>query len=216
MLPAGGRDGFDLVGQTYPEDAALAEARRCVQCSHFCDKCVEVCPNRANYTYLVSPVEMRVPRLACENDGLRVVGDEPFSVAQTRQILHVEDFCNDCGNCTTFCVHEGQPYMDKPRLFLTVEDFEAAEDNAFFIEQDGEAWTIRRREGGETSTVTLEGGGGGMTYEDSRLLLHLGPDATMASMTLKRSFEGAFSLKHAAEMILILTGVLNTLGFLLV
>jgi hypothetical protein len=35
-------------------------------------------------------------------------------------------------------------------------------------------------------------------------------------MTLKRSFEGAFSLKHAAEMILILTGVLNTLGFLLV
>ena len=216
MLPTAARDGFDLVEQTYPEGAALAEAGRCVQCSQFCDKCVEVCPNRANYTYRITPVEMRVPRLVCEADGLRVVGDERFSVAQTRQILHVEDFCNDCGNCTTFCVHEGQPYVDKPRLFLTLEDFEAAEDNAYFVERDEDAWTMRRREGGETSRLTLEEAGGGMTYEDSRLLLHLGPDATMASMTLKQRFEGSFSLKHAAEMILILTGVLNTLPFLLV
>ena len=216
MLPTAARDGFDLVQQTYSEDAALAEAGRCVQCSQFCDKCVEVCPNRANYTYQISPVDMRVPRLVCEDDGLRVVGDEPFSVAQTRQILHVEDFCNDCGNCTTFCVHEGQPYVDKPRLFLTLEDFEVAEDNAFFIERDEDAWTIHRREGGDPSRLTLEGAGGGMTYEDSRLLIQLGPEATMASTTLKRSFEGSFSLKHAAEMILILTGVLNTLPFLLV
>jgi len=216
MLPPEARDGFDLVRQTLPEEAALAEARRCVQCSQFCDKCVEVCPNRANYTYLISPVDMLVPQLACEDGALEVVGEETFQVTQTRQILHVEDFCNDCGNCTTFCVHNGQPYVDKPRLFLNEEDFDTAEDNAFVIERGEQAWTIRRREGGETSWLTLEEDGGGMTFEDARLRVELGPDSSMTAMELKRSFEGTFSMKHAAEMVVILTGVLNTLPFLLV
>ncbi len=222
MLPPEARKGFDLVKQTLPEELALAEARRCVQCSQVCDKCVEVCPNRANYTYLISPVEMRVPLLACEGDTLQVVGEETFRVAQTRQILHVEDFCNECGNCTTFCVHDGQPYVDKPRLFLNEEDFKQAEENAFHIERVGQGWVIRRREGGEESRLTLEGEKGSadaasaMTFENPQLSLRLGPNASMTSMTLKRSFEGTFSLRHAAEMIVVLTGVLEALPFLVV
>ena len=216
MLPPDAREGFDLVQQTLPEDEARAEARRCVQCSHFCDKCVEVCPNRANYTYLMSPVSMRVPHLACEDGQLRVVGDETFQVAQRRQILHVEDYCNECGNCTTFCVHDGQPFADKPRLFLNDEDFVQAEENAFRIERAENGWTIRRREGGEESRLTLALDGGGMTFENPRLLLRLGPDATMTAMTLKENFEGTFSLRPAAEMIAILTGVRKSLPFLLV
>ncbi len=216
MLPPEAREGFDLVRQTLPEDAALAEARRCLQCSQVCDKCVEVCPNRANYTYLTAPVEMQVPSLACQDGALQVVGEETFRVTQARQILHVEDFCNDCGNCTTFCVHNGQPFTDKPRLFLNERDFERAEDNAFRIERDEQGWTIHRREGGEASWLTLEEDEGGMTFENPRLRLELGPDSSMASMTLKESFEGTFSMRHAAEMVVILTGVLNSLPFLLV
>jgi len=41
------------------------------------------------------------------------------------QILHVDDFCNECDNCQTFCVHHGKPYVDKPRLFLDPELFAA-------------------------------------------------------------------------------------------
>jgi putative selenate reductase len=222
MLPPEAREGFDLVEQTLPEELALAEARRCLQCSQVCDKCVEVCPNRANYTYLISPVEMQVPLLACEGDTLQVVGEETFRVTQTRQILHVEDFCNECGNCTTFCVHDGQPYVDKPRLFLNEEDFKQAEENAFHIERAGQGWVIRRREGGEESRLALGGEGdrsdaaGTMVFENPQLSLRLGPDASMTSMTLKRSFERTFSLRHAAEMIVVLTGVLETLPFLVV
>jgi len=216
MLPPEAREGFDLVEQTLPEGAALAEAARCVQCSQICDKCVEVCPNRANYAYLVSPVEMEVPRLACQDGTLQVAGEETFRVAQTRQILHVEDFCNDCGNCTTFCVHQGQPFVDKPRLFLNEKDFERAEENAFHIEQGEQGWTIYRREGGEKSRLTLDKDGSGMTFENHQLSLRLGPDSSMMSMTLKESFGGAFSLRYTAEMIVILTGVLNSLPFLLV
>ncbi|MBS3783701.1 MAG: hypothetical protein KGY78_04580, partial [Anaerolineae bacterium] len=58
--------------------------------------------------------------------------------------------------------------------------------------------------------------GAGMTFENPRLLVRLGPDSSMTSMTLKERFEGSFSLKYAAEMVVILTGVLNTLPFLLV
>ena len=28
------------------------------------------------------------------------------------------DFCNECGNCVTFCPTSGEPYRDKPRLYL--------------------------------------------------------------------------------------------------
>jgi putative selenate reductase len=214
-LPRAEREGFDLVEQTLAEETAVAEALRCLQCSQLCDKCVEVCPNRANFTYLISPVKTSVPRLACRDGGLEVVGDETFQVTQTRQILHVDDFCNECGNCSTFCVHDGRPFADKPRLFLKEDDFEAEESNAFHIQRVERGWQIRRREGGEESWVMLERGEGGMTFEDQHLRLRVGPDAAMTSMRLKESFEGEFSLKHVAEMVVILEGVLETLPFLL-
>jgi len=187
-----------------------------MQCSQLCDKCVEVCPNRANYTYFVSPVEMTVPILACRDGELRIVAREPFDIAQTRQILHVDDFCNDCGNCTTFCVHNGQPFADKPRLFLNKADFEREEENAFYIERIDRGWMIRRRAGGDESWLTLRDGNRVMVFENSRLSLEVGPDSDVGAMTLKRSFEGVFSLQHAAEMAVVLGGVLRTLPFVLV
>lgn len=210
------RDGFELVEQTLSEEAAVSEARRCLQCSQLCDKCVEVCPNRANYTYFVTPVELRIPQLACRDGLLEVVGDESFRITQSRQIVHVEDFCNDCGNCTTFCVHQGQPHVDKPRLFLDKHDFEQAEDNAYQIERVAEGWMIRRRERGLESRLTLEEEGTGMTFEDPFLRVRLGPDSGIASMLLREEFEGVLSMKHVAEMIVILTGVVNSAPFLLV
>ncbi len=213
MLLPEERDGFDLVEQTLPEEAARAEAERCMQCSQLCDKCVEVCPNRANYTYLVSPVEATMPTLACEEGELRVAGRESFRVVQRRQILHVEDFCNECGNCTTFCVHDGRPFADKPRLFLNEVDFEAEEDNAFYVERVERGWAIRRRENGEESRLTLAPGDGGMTFENRQLSVQVGPDSAMRSMTLKERFEGVFSMSEAAEMVVILEGVLKTLPF---
>ncbi len=37
---------------------------------------------------------------------------------QTVQTLNIADFCNECGNCATFCPTAGAPYQDKPRFWI--------------------------------------------------------------------------------------------------
>ncbi len=209
MLPVAERAGFACVEQTLSEEAARGEARRCLQCSTFCDKCVEVCPNRANYTYLVEPVTWTLPLLACQSGELVIAGRESFRVEQRRQIVHIDDFCNECGNCTTFCVHQGKPYADKPRLFLEEAGFHLEDDNAFYVE----AGTIRRRSGGRESRLTVRDGG--FTFEDANVLLDFSPGWEAAQAQLKQPFEGVLSLKDAAEMAVILKGVAASLPFLL-
>ncbi len=209
MLPAAQRRGFDLIEQTLPEEQARREASRCLQCSTLCDKCVEVCPNRANYAYLVTPAGLTLPRLACRDDKLVVTGQEVFEVRQSRQIVHLYDLCNECGNCATFCVHQGKPYQDKPRLFLRESDWTREENNAFYVERD----SIRRREGSQESRLFANEGE--MVYEDVRVRLHLSPDWEILSMALKQPFDGELSLAGAAEMMVILSGVAGSLPFLL-
>jgi putative selenate reductase len=208
-LPPDQRDGFDLVEQTLSEEAARREGARCMQCATLCDKCVEVCPNRANYTYLVTPVHLTLPRLACQDGRLVVTGTETMTVAQRRQILHVDDFCNECGNCATFCVHRGKPYVDKPRLFMNRSDFMSESDNAFHVE----GTSIWRREGGQESHLAIDDGA--MTFENGAFSLVMSPDWEVREMTLKEPFSGRASLRQAAEMALILRGMQSSLAFLI-
>jgi ferredoxin len=114
------RRGFDTVIRTLSADAALEESRRCLHCSRLCGKCVEVCPNRANILLFTEPVNLAVPDLSVE-----------CSLAQTTQILHLDDLCNECGNCETFCPHLGRPYTDKPTLFSGLDMFETSENSGF-------------------------------------------------------------------------------------
>ncbi len=208
-LPVGQRGGFDLVEQTLSDVQAQAEAARCLQCSSLCDKCVEVCPNRANLTYQAPPVQWAVPVLACADGGLAIVGEVPFAAIQPRQILHVDDFCNECGNCTTFCVHQGRPYADKPRLFLERDDFVLEQDNAFHISGN----SIWRRNGGVESKLTWDSGA--LAFETATVSLQLSPQFEILSMALRAPFEGALSLVPAAEMVQILRGVMASAPFLL-
>ncbi len=209
LLPVAQRARFDLVELTLTEEAARAEARRCLQCSALCDKCVEVCPNRANYAYSVSPVSMELPLLRSQDGELETVGEEIFAIEQTRQIIHVDDFCNECGNCATFCVHQGKPYTEKPRLFLKREDFELEQDNAWFIEGD----SIWRRERGKESKLSM--GNGLLTYENDKVCIHLTPDMVADQVVLKEAFEGELSLREAAEMYVVLDGLSTSAAFLL-
>jgi len=209
LLPVNRRAGFDLVEQTLTEEAARAEARRCLQCSTLCDKCVEVCPNRANYAYTVSPLRLELPLLACEGGELVMAGEEVLAIEQTRQIVHVDDFCNECGNCATFCVHQGKPYTDKPRLFLQWDDFEQETDNAWFVDGD----TVWRREGGEESRLSM--GDGYLIYENNKVQIHLSADFEADEVLLKETFDGELSLREAAEMYVLLEGVAASAPFLL-
>lgn len=88
------------------------EAGRCLECNIICNKCVDVCPNRANV-------------------AIEVDKKEGFQDAY--QILHLDALCNECGNCATFCPYDGKPYKDKLTLFVTKEDFKNSTNNGFMI-----------------------------------------------------------------------------------
>jgi len=209
VVPPAQRINFLEFESTLDDAVARAEGLRCVQCTSFCDKCVEVCPNRANLTFATGPVRYELPRLACQDGALSVVGSDLFHIAQGRQILHVDDWCNECDNCQTFCVHQGKPYVEKPRLFLKEADFLLEADNAFFI--DGS--TVRRRQGGAESRLTREADC--LRYENDWLQLALTPDFEVTAMALKQPFTTAVSVRDAAEMAVVLDGVLNSLPHLL-
>lgn len=203
------RQGFELVDRTFDEAQAKAEAERCLQCSSFCDKCVEVCPNRANFTYQLPQISLNLPRIVCRDGKLAVSGEEEFSIRQTRQILHLDDFCNECGNCASFCVHQGRPYLDKPRLFRKEADYLLETDNAFHIA----ARTIKRREGGREMVLAMQNGG--WRFENDTLQLDLNDSFEVKTMQLKAPFEGEQSLREAAEMAVVYHGVTKSLPFLL-
>jgi putative selenate reductase len=211
MRPLAERGGFAPIEATLPDEAARREGLRCVQCTTFCDKCVEVCPNRANYTFTMHPLRWHLPVLAFDAGGaVRVIGAEAFEIGQSRQILHVDDFCNECDDCQTFCVHQGRPYADKPRLFLDRAGFDAERDNAFHIEGD----TIARREDGRESRLTREGDQ--WVFEEEGLRVRLDRNWQVTEVSATAGARGARSLRTAAEMAVLLDGVRASLPFLLV
>jgi len=208
FLPVESRTDFDPVEATLGEAAVRAEAERCLQCRILCDRCIEVCPNRANVSIRVPTVDVRLPILELHDGRLETVGEESVTIVQVRQILHVDDLCNECGNCATFCVHNGRPYRDKPRLFLRREAYEAEQDNAFFVE----GGTIHRREGGREARI--ERTDNGFSYEGPEVRARLAPDFTVSATEPKGPFEGTVSLRPAIEMAVLLTGIAETAAYL--
>jgi putative selenate reductase len=83
-----------------------------------CGICVDVCPNRAN---------MRVY-------------DDRFDAAY--QIVHIENRCNECDNCHTFCTRGGFPYFKKVTLFADNEEFNTSE-NAGILKLEDNKFQLR-------------------------------------------------------------------------
>lgn len=67
-----------------------------------CKNCVDVCPNRANYP---------IPEL--------------------KMAIHIDAYCNECGNCACLCPFGIIPYRDKFTLFSCEEDFVNSTNDGF-------------------------------------------------------------------------------------
>ena len=85
-----------------------------------CRNCVDVCPNRAN-----KPLT-----------GLK-------------KAVHIDDLCNECGNCACFCPFGYLPYKDKFTLFSGPEAMEQSGNNGFYRSENG----FVARVGGENVTA---------------------------------------------------------------
>lgn len=128
----------DPRGYTDHREFAAREYDRCLQCSYLCNRCVEVCPNRANIT--VSTMADPLFR-------------DPF------QIVHLDALCNECGNCAQFCPwSERVPYRDKPTVFSAADDFETSTNEGWLLSVDGK--TLRTRIGNEVRDLRPTSDGG--------------------------------------------------------
>jgi putative selenate reductase len=119
-------------------DAARIESARCLRCGEVCNVCVTVCPNRANmaipWKLAGRPGSIPVQRAVRTPDGVRVETSGREGASQLFQIVNVADFCNECGNCASFCPSAGAPHRDKFRLHLHRASFESAGQGAWFSE----------------------------------------------------------------------------------
>lgn len=111
-------------------------------CLKSCGICVDVCPNRANMRVVV--------------EGL----------AANYQIAHVENMCNECGNCQMFCPKGGRPYLKKATIYQNLEEYKSSKntgllrvgEDSFLLREDGKEYiyTVNSKEDKSKLEITAE------------------------------------------------------------
>lgn len=198
---------FSQVSET-PEPAVVErEAERCLYCDELCNICVTVCPNRANFYYEQVPQEIPVFHLEPDTQTGKVTirPMESLSIAQKVQVANLCDFCNECGNCATFCPTAGRPFADKPRICLSRECF-ALEDHAFYFHREQDTEILLWKEGG--NVASLEKKNNQWLFEDDamQLVLSLAP-VTIVSLRFHGCEPAPADTLRVAEMIALHTGL---------
>jgi putative selenate reductase len=204
------RNSFEEVVHGYSEQEAQAEAARCLDCDRYCSLCVGVCPNLAIQTYQITPFEAQLPSLVVANGAVTYGPSEAFRADQAFQVVVLADFCNECGNCTTFCPTAGRPYTDKPRLYFDRREFEGETDNAFMPVQVNGNPALEARFAGETHRIELDQE---LRYDRPGVRLHIDPDsfAVENAEPVGQSAPGTHSLVPCATMYVLLKGLLDSM-----
>ncbi len=131
------RHNFNLVSTTLSKEEAIAEASRCLLCDEICNICVSVCPNLAFHSFETKPVKYKLPKIVVADGKINVADSTRFKIEQNHQILHIADWCNECGNCVTFCPTSGAPYIEKPHLYLNQSEFNKNKDG-YYLDTTGD------------------------------------------------------------------------------
>jgi putative selenate reductase len=99
-----------------------------------CDICLKVCPNGANFSIFTGKNRQRITNFKYANGNLRPITGQMFLIEKECQIANLADFCNDCGNCDTFCPEDGGPYIVKPRFFSSQQSYKKNKNqNGFYF-----------------------------------------------------------------------------------
>ena len=198
---------FNVVIESLDEKTARNEASRCLSCNDTCGVCVTLCPNRANFAYESCGVKWQLPMIVDEGGKAVAKPGVSFMVTQKTQTANIAGFCNECGNCQTFCPTAGAPYKDKPKICLTEESF-AAEPRGFIITRDKKALTIRANAEGHVESLTLTGGS--FTYSCPQLkAVFKAADFSFVEGTLVNGAKEC-DLSRAAAMLVLLKSLANS------
>jgi putative selenate reductase len=188
------RAGFDLVIETMDDATAQNEAARCLQCDELCNVCVTVCPNRANIGFTLEPTAFKIQQARPLDSGAEITDFETVHVEQRYQVLNIGDYCNECGNCTTFCPTSGAPYLDKARFHVTTESFTASQRGYYFTADN--RLVCKQNDHDASLEITSDG----YIYEDETVRATLGKDYSAQNVVFKGTATDPVDLRHAAEM----------------
>ena len=200
-IGSGERSGFDMVIRTMDEAAAQDEATRCLQCDELCNVCVTVCPNRANMGFTLEPTAFKVQQARPVGDGFEIADLETVQVEQRHQVLNIGDYCNECGNCTTFCPTSGSPFLDKARFHVTAESFASSQRGYYFATDT--RLEFRQKEGDASIEITADG----FVYENAAVSVMLGKDYSVQNVKFKKTGTEPVDLRHAVEMAILFRAV---------
>jgi putative selenate reductase len=202
------RQNFDMVISSLSPEQAMQEASRCLQCEVICNVCVSVCPNLANFGYLIEPVNYSLQKALLQADGSIVFkADKDFRVDQQHQVLNIRDLCNECGNCTTFCPTSGRPCADKPGICLSVKSFNE-EDSGFFLSRLPEKLVLIYKEKEQIRTLSLTDGK--YVYETNQVKAVINPDNfALLEVKFLTPCVKEFQFEFAAEMSVVMRGVMQ-------
>ena len=89
-----------------------------------CNKCLPVCPNAANFSIPTGTLELTLTDYEISNGNFIPVEGEKFVLEKEKQIANLADFCNECGDCDTYCPEYGGPFIEKPRFFFSQFTYE--------------------------------------------------------------------------------------------
>jgi len=182
---------------------AIEEASRCLQCDEYCNICVSVCPNRANRHYQLEPKTYFYQNIFVKGDSFRLSDEKQLKILQNNQVYNIADYCNECGNCSTFCPTSGDPYKDKPQIHLSRESFDKADRGYFYI--NGMMWC---KNGTEITQFLFEGGK--FYYEDNRIEVVLASDSLkILDVFIKEKGDYYIELNPIVEMKIFYESVFN-------
>jgi putative selenate reductase len=195
------RSGFDMVIETMDETMAQDEATRCLQCDELCNVCVTVCPNRANMGFTLEPTAFKVQQARPGGAGVEITDLETVRVEQRFQVLNIGDYCNECGNCTTFCPTSGSPFLDKARFHVTAESFAASQRGYYF--SAGNFLECKQNDGDASLEITTAG----FIYENAAVRVTLSKDYSAQNVDFKGTGTAPVELRQAAEMAILCQAV---------
>lgn len=198
-IPVSGRKNFNLVQTPLSLKDGIEEAGRCLRCDEMCSVCTTVCPNLALFTYRVEPFKINLQKIIQKNGQTELIPDGDFEISQPYQILHLADWCNRCGNCSTFCPTAGAPYLDKPHLFFDEETFRQ-ETEGFYKSDD----TLLGKVDGEH--VKFEKTENGYIFTTEKASMELDENLQIKTYEVLSRDDFEINLKTAAVMKLVFSG----------
>jgi putative selenate reductase len=122
-------------------------------------------------------------------------------------VLNIRDFCNECGNCTTFCPSSGKPYTDKPGLCLSIETLNLEEEGFFLSRLPGRDILIHKH---RENIRTLTFADGKYTFETDQVRAVFHPsDFEIIDTEFLTPCVKEYRFVLAAEMSVIMKGAME-------